>query len=148
MLPDLIPGLWPVSGVVASLLLKTPVLRTFINHLGVRVAGTMSIHQMFADGFQVQYIFCRWHNKSGPTEGLLLDKAIDLTYMCSYQCIPSEVLARGIRCKDVQQCINVPSELPTPGIYMRSRCTAVAPEKTVFFWGASLETVTTQKATR
>lgn len=53
VLPELLPTVWPVSGVVASALLQTPVLRHFINYLGVRKAGTRSIHQMFADGYQV-----------------------------------------------------------------------------------------------
>ena len=47
------PGVWPVSAVVASALLSTPVLRDAINVLGVRKAGTASILQMFADGFKV-----------------------------------------------------------------------------------------------
>eukprot|EP00904_Undaria_pinnatifida_P007772 jgi/Undpi1/4124/HiC_scaffold_16.g07491.m1 len=46
------PGVWPVSAVVASALLSTPVLRDAINVLGVRKAGTASILQMFADGFK------------------------------------------------------------------------------------------------
>ena len=47
------PGVWPVSAVVASALLSTPVLRDAINVLGVREAGTASILKMFADGFRV-----------------------------------------------------------------------------------------------
>ena len=47
------PGVWPVSAVVASALLSTPVLRNAINVLGVREAGTASILRMFADGFKV-----------------------------------------------------------------------------------------------
>eukprot|EP00904_Undaria_pinnatifida_P001777 jgi/Undpi1/115/HiC_scaffold_1.g00115.m1 len=46
------PGVWPVSAVVASALLSTPVLRNAINVLGVREAGTASILRMFADGFK------------------------------------------------------------------------------------------------
>ena len=50
-----LPDLWPVSGVVATALMFTPVLRHFINYLGVREAGTASILQMFADGYQVNF---------------------------------------------------------------------------------------------
>ena len=42
-----------MSGVVASALMSTPVLRDAVNILGVREAGTDSIMRMFKDGFQV-----------------------------------------------------------------------------------------------
>lgn len=48
------PGVWPMSGVVASALMNTPVLRDAVNVLGVREAGTASIMKMFEDGFQVK----------------------------------------------------------------------------------------------
>ena len=51
---DAFPGVWPMSGVVASALMNTPVLRDAVNILGVREAGTASILKMFADGFQVK----------------------------------------------------------------------------------------------
>lgn len=61
------PGVWPMSAVVASALLRTPVLRDAINVLGVRKAGTNSILQMFADGFKVNvkagYSFCSFHRR-------------------------------------------------------------------------------------
>ena len=50
---DVFPGVWPMSGVVASALMATPVVRHAVNILGVREAGTRSIMKMFADGFQV-----------------------------------------------------------------------------------------------
>lgn len=50
---DAFPGVWPMSGVVASALMNTPVLRDAVNILGVREAGTASIMKMFEDGFQV-----------------------------------------------------------------------------------------------
>ena len=50
---DVFPGVWPMSGVVASALMATPVVRHAVNILGVREAGTRSIMNMFADGFQV-----------------------------------------------------------------------------------------------
>ena len=50
---DVFPGVWPMSGVVASALMATPVVRHAVNFLGVREAGTRSIMKMFADGFQV-----------------------------------------------------------------------------------------------
>ena len=42
-----------LAGVVASALMATPVVRHAVNILGVREAGTRSIMNMFADGFQV-----------------------------------------------------------------------------------------------
>ena len=53
LLPRELPELWPASGVVATALMSTPVLRHFINYLGVREAGTETILQMFADGYKV-----------------------------------------------------------------------------------------------
>lgn len=53
MLRRELPDLWPVSGVVATVLMWTPVLRHCINILGAREAGTQSILQMFADGYKV-----------------------------------------------------------------------------------------------
>ena len=50
---DVFPGVWPMSGVVASALMATPVVRHAVNILGVREAGTRSIMKMFADGFRV-----------------------------------------------------------------------------------------------
>eukprot|EP00904_Undaria_pinnatifida_P000570 jgi/Undpi1/10513/HiC_scaffold_29.g12963.m1 len=52
LLPRELPELWPASGVVATALMSTPVLRHFINYLGVREAGTETILQMFADGYK------------------------------------------------------------------------------------------------
>lgn len=51
-----------MSGVVASALMNTPLLRDAVNILGVREAGTASIMRMFDDGFQVNikagYVNC------------------------------------------------------------------------------------------
>ena len=47
------PSVWPVSAVVVSAVLSTPVIRDVMNVLGVRKAGTASILRMFADGFKV-----------------------------------------------------------------------------------------------
>eukprot|EP00904_Undaria_pinnatifida_P001666 jgi/Undpi1/114/HiC_scaffold_1.g00114.m1 len=46
------PSVWPVSAVVVSAVLSTPVIRDVMNVLGVRKAGTASILRMFADGFK------------------------------------------------------------------------------------------------
>ena len=50
---DVFPGVWPMSGVVASALMATPVVHHAVNILGVREAGPPSIMKMFADGFRV-----------------------------------------------------------------------------------------------
>ena len=53
---DVFPGVWPMSGVVASALMVTPVVRHAVNILGVREAGTRSIMKILAGGFQVNTI--------------------------------------------------------------------------------------------
>lgn len=53
VLDDLLPGVWPVSGVVATALTCTPFLRQAISWLGARKASMAAILQMFDDGFQV-----------------------------------------------------------------------------------------------
>eukprot|EP00904_Undaria_pinnatifida_P003262 jgi/Undpi1/12937/HiC_scaffold_7.g02603.m1 len=52
VLDDLLPGVWPVSGVVATALTCTPFLRQAISWLGARKASMAAILQMFDDGFQ------------------------------------------------------------------------------------------------
>lgn len=47
------PDMWPMSGVVASALLSTPIVRHLVNLLGVREAGSASIKSMFEGGFRV-----------------------------------------------------------------------------------------------
>lgn len=48
------PGIWPMTGVVASMLLKTPVMRNLVNWLGVREAGKKTIVDLFTKGCKVQ----------------------------------------------------------------------------------------------
>lgn len=55
MLKELLPGVGPVSGIVASILFKVPVLRQLMHCLGAREASSRMIHRMFAEAYQVKY---------------------------------------------------------------------------------------------